>query len=383
MEELTPEALEEQIAGMEQLDEFNENMDYENFIVLSKKELSNFCRLVEPLTKQSIDEYGKCVYVRCIDHERVELCYTNTPYLCTAVVTNKSGKTVRNFAVSVSTLKKLVTQAFASLIFVEQDGDINLAICESLLYLETKNLLADQYSYEKRDLSKSIDKERAYHVFRKAGAALSLTERASEKVVVVKGGQVHYNTGVFTAVIQSPFSGQEEFVLYKQVSDIIAVLSELSKVSISYTIEDDIIAVSTEGFYVEAQIGVGEKVQEFLSPNAEVILGFKATTKIINDNLLRIITVVGGLEYLSDIVGLSFSKEAMTLTISNSDQTRVSPYKFNIVDGSPTDVGEMKVSVPVLKLFLAIVGGDCIYDFNQYGLGIKTEDGKYLIRRSN
>lgn len=382
MEDLNPEALEEQIAEMEQVDEFDQNLEYEKFVVLSKKELSNFCRLVEPLTKQSIDEYGKCVYVHCVDTEKVQLNYINTPYICSAVVTNKSGKVIRDFAVSVSTLKKLVTQAFASLIFVEQNNDINLAICESLLYLETKNLLADQYVFEKKNLTKSIDKECALHVFRKAGAALSLTERASEKVVVVKDGIVNFNTGVFTAAIKSPFSGSESFVLYKQVSDIIAVLAEFSKVALSYDIKDDVMAISTEGFYVEVQIGIGDKVKEFLSPNAEMILGFNATAKIINDNLLRLITVVGGLEYLSDIVGLGFTSEQLTLTIYNADQTRTSPYKFNIVEGKPTEVGEMKVSVPVLKLFLAIVGGNCVYDFNQYGLGIKTEEGKYLIRRS-
>lgn len=382
MEDLNPEALEAEISQLEQVDEFN-GQDYEKFIVLAKKELSNFCRLVEPLTKQSIDEYGKCVFVHCIDHEKVELSYVNTPYLCSAIVTNKSGKTVRDFAVSVTTLKKLVTQAFASLIFVEENNDINLAICESLLYLETKNLLAEQYAFTKKKLDKSIDKEKALHVFRRAGAALSLTDRASEKVVVVKGGKVHFNTGVFTAIINSPFSGNDEFVLYKQVSDIIAVLAELSKVSLSYSIEDEMIAISAEGFYVEAQIGVGEKVAEFISPNAEVILGFNATSKIINDNLFKIITVVGGLEYLSDIVGLEFTKEQMILTINNSDQTRTSPYKFNIIEGEPTEVGDMKVSVPVLKLFLGIVGGNCVYDFNQYGLGIKTEEGKYLIRKSS
>jgi hypothetical protein len=367
---------------MEQVDEFN-GQDYEKFIVVSKKELSAFCRLVEPLTKQSIDEYGKCVFFHCIDEQNVELCYTNIPYICEAVVTNKSGKKVRDFAVSVTTLKKLVTQAFASLIFVEQNEDINLAICESLLYLETKNLLADQYKFSKRNMPGSIDKERALHVFRKAGSSLALTERASEKVVVVKNKQVHFNTGVFTASIKSPFSGEEEFVIYKQVSDILAVLAEFSKVSLNYIIDGDTMAVATEGFYVEVQIGIGDKIQEFLSPNAEVILGFNATAKVINDNLLRIITVVGGLEYLSDIVDLEFTKEQLILKISNADQTRTSPYVFNIVEGAPSEVGSMKVSIPVLKLFLAIVGGNCTYDFNQYGLGIKTEDGKYLIRRSS
>jgi hypothetical protein len=382
LNDFTPEALEAQVAEMEQVDEFNTSIDYDKFIVLNKKDLSNFCRVVEPLTKQAIDDYGKCVFVHCLTPETVQLSYINAPYVVQLNVQNKSGKTTKDFAIGVNTMKKLVTQAFASLILVEQENEINIALCESLLYLETKPLSAEQYVFTRKETPMSIDKERALYTFKKIGASLALTERASEKVIVVKDGQVNFNTGVFAARAKSPFSGTENFVLYKQVSDILAVFAELVKTDIKYSVNENIMALDADGFYAEVQIGTEDKVKEFLSPTADANLGFNATVQIINDNLLRIVTVVGGLEYLSDIVTLSFAKDALTLLIANEAQTKKSPYKFNIIEGAPEETGDMKVTVPVLKLFLSIVGSECKYSFTSTGLGIATPDGKFIIRRS-
>ena len=150
--DLTPEAIEEQVAAVNQVDEFNEGMNYDRFIVLSKKDITNFCRVVEPLTKQAIDDYGKSVHVRCVGEDKVELVYVNTPYLVSSVVPNKSTKQVSEFTIAVSTLKRLVTQAFASLVLVENDGEMNIALCESLLYLETKPLAAEEYLLRRRKL---------------------------------------------------------------------------------------------------------------------------------------------------------------------------------------------------------------------------------------
>ena len=69
--DFSPEELENSISGMEQVDEFNTSIDYDNFIVLAKKDLANFCRVVEPLTKQSIDEYGKCVYYPIVTGKQI------------------------------------------------------------------------------------------------------------------------------------------------------------------------------------------------------------------------------------------------------------------------------------------------------------------------
>lgn len=383
--DMSPEALESAVADIDtaSIDEFNSSVNYDKFIVLSKKDLTNFCRIVEPLTKASVDEYGKSVFIKCLDNDTVELRYQNNPYIVCSTIPNKSGKQVRSFCISVAVLKKLTVSSFASLILVEQDNEINISLCESLLYLETKALKESLYEFERKNPVKVIDKEVSTFTFRKIASILSCTERASEKVVVVKNSSVFFNTGIFASRSKSPFDSDEKCVLYKQTADILGVLSEISKVSVKYLIEGGILVASCDdSIYCEMPIGTEDKVQEFLSPTAESIVNFTPTVKIINDTLLRLVSIVQSLDYLSDIVTLKFSKTQMEFVITTSNQSKSSTYKFPIIEGEPEVEGEMKLTVSVLKIFLNIVGMDVTYSFNINGFGIQNELGTFLIRKS-
>lgn len=382
---VNPEELEASIAGMDSdsIDEFSSTMDFEKFIVLNKKELANFCRLVDPLTKASIDEYGKSVFVTCIDTDTVELRYFNNPYVVCSRVSNKSGKQVKNFAVSISNLKRIVASAFASIILVEDKDEINLALCESLLYLETKKLKESQYSFDRVPAENLIDKELAGYTFRKMGSLLSCVDRASEKVVVIKDNYANFSTGIFASKTKSPFVESPDFVLYKQVSDILGVLSDISKVTLKWSIVENTLYLDCDGtIYCALPIGVGEKVNDFVSTAQNYILNFDATISVINDTFLRLVSVVKTLDYLSDILTISFSEDKFKLTITTSSQTKSSVYEFPIVEGKPEITGDMKLTAGVLQTFLQVVGTDVKYSFNQNGLGIKNEIGNFLIRKS-
>ena len=383
--DMDPAALENAISTMdvEAIDEFNQNVSFDKFVVLGKKELTNFCRLVGPLTKASVDDYGKSVFVRCLDNETVELCYFNSPYYISQKIQNKSGKQVKSFAVSVSNLQRLVTNAFASIILVEENDDINVAICESLLFLETKPLKEIYYDVQKKETNSVIDKELALYTFKTIGTILSSTERASEKNIIIKNGKANFNTGVFASSSESPFEEKDELIVYKQVSDVIAQLADMAKVSIKYSIQKDIIIVDCDGnVYCEMPIGTAEKTEEFLSPVAMQALKFDANITIINDSFLRLVSTVKSLEYLSDIVKLSFTKDKMKLTISTTNQSKSNEYEFQIVEGAPEIVGDMKLTVEILLLFLKIVGVDCKYAFTDAGLGIANTKGVFLLRKS-
>ena len=117
--EVSMDSFESSIVDMDsnQIDEFSENLDYEKFIVLAKKDLTNFCRIVEPLTKITVDEYGKSVQIMSVDKDTVELKYINNPYIVSMRFANKSGKQISTFYITVSNLKKLVTNAYTSLVF--------------------------------------------------------------------------------------------------------------------------------------------------------------------------------------------------------------------------------------------------------------------------
>lgn len=383
--DLNPTFLENAISDVElnEFDEFNANVDFDKFIVLSKKELANFCRMVEPLTKASIDDYGKSVFIKCIDDSNVEIRYFNNPYVLTLRVDNKSGKQISSCAVSFNTFKKLITSAFASIILVEQDNEIYISLCESLLYLETKPLKEELYNLDKHVTEHVLDREISCFNFKKLSSIFSCTERASEKVVVVKDNNCIFNTGIFVARSKSPFLDNVNCVLYKQSVDILGIISEISKVSVKYSLADNILYVSCDDvFYCELPIGSEEKINDFLSPATNNLLSFDANISIINDNLLRLISIVQSLDYLSDIVTIEFTKKDMNFKISTNNQSKTSVYTFPFVEGTAEVEGEMKLTTSVLKIFLQIVGSDVSYNFNSTGLCIKNEFGKFLLRKS-
>ena len=89
-------------------------------------------------------------------------------------------------------------------------------------------------------------------------------------------------------------------MLYKQVADAIAVLSEISKTHLKYSVVNNKLIVNCDDtFYIEVIIGGEDKVQDFLSPSASAILSFDARISVINDNLLRLVSIEGALDYLS------------------------------------------------------------------------------------
>ena len=277
----------------------------------------------------------------------------------------------------------MVTNSFASLIFVEEGEEMNISLCESLLYLDTKPLKEDLFTVKRCETPGIIDKDIANYAFRRVGSALSLTERASEKTLVIKDGKVHFNTGIFAACAKSPFDGETSFVLYKQVVDIIAVLSEISKVGLTYALDGDVLHLNCDGnFRIITQVGVGERVEQFLSPTADYVLNFSAGVSLVSESLLRLISTVKSLDYLSEIITLNVNKDSFAFEIVSVNHSKKSTYTFAILDGTPEQLGTMKVSVDILQTFFSIAGDDVIYAFNQNGLGIENSMGKFLLRKS-
>lgn len=378
-----PEALEASLDNLDTVEEFDSGVSYDKFIVLSKKDLNNFIRVVEPLTKSAIDDFGKSVLIKPISNDSVELRYTNSPYQLITHMTNKSGKMTKSFVVSIAVLKKLVTNIVSSLILVEENDAMNIALCESLLYLDTKPLKEEQFDFQVKECTKNIDCELAIYDFKKLGAALTLTDRASEKNIVISKGKAYYSTGVFAAKADSPFEAEDSFVLYKQVADVIATLAEQTVTSLKYSINESIMSINCdENTYLEVQIGAEDKVQEFLSPTISYTLDFNPDIALINDNLARLVSITKSLDYLSDIVTLSVQPKQIGFIITSENQSKSSTYSFPIIEGTPDQTGEMKFTVDVLQIFLNLAANSGNYACTENGLGLKTEHAIFLIRKS-
>lgn len=380
------DAFEASLAEVEtsSVDEFSESqMDFEKFIVLSKKDLTDFCRIVEPLTKISIDEYSKCVYVEPKDGGTVELKFVNTPYAVSMTVANKSNKTMAPFMVSVSNLKKITTSAFASVVLVEQNGCVNIAVCGSLLFLETKPLDSKLYNIDKTPCTKSFDKEIGIHVFNKIGSVLSVSERSSEKVILIKNNFAYVSTSFFASKTKSPFGESKDCILFKAVSDILGIIATLSKVDIKYEIVENMLFINCDGnIYCQLPLGPESKIGDFYSPTIEQVLSFDSNVVVMNDTLVRLVNLVYNLDYLSDIIDIEFTKEDMKITIYSSALTNPSVYSLKIVEGEPEEVGNFKVNSKVLKIFLGLVSTDVKYSNTAAGLGVENSYGKFIVRKN-
>ena len=134
--------------------------------------------------------------------------------------------------------------------------------------------------------------------------------------------------------------------------------------------------------YCQFPNGSEDIIADFYVPTVDESLKFDADIIIVNDSLLKLITIVKSLDYLSDIVSVTFDKEKIDLTIYSTNMSNPSVYTFPIVEGSPETTGEMRQNVEILKTFLEIAGSEVKYCYNNNGLGIKNELGSFLIRRS-
>ena len=372
---------------MSGIDEFTEDLSFENYIVLSKRDVIDFCKIVEPLTKASIDEYGKCALIRSLDDNSVEFLYKNSPFFVTMRFVSKSGKRLkRSFAVPVEVIKKLAVNSYASLVFVE-DVDLQLALGESLLLVETKPLDEELYKNRPKNTVMDIDRQRALYTFRRVGSLLSNSDKQQEKIMIVRNNNVHINTAFFISKIKNPFGDCCDFIIYNMVVQSLGILSELSKNSIKYGIEhgeeQSIMSVLVDGtIYCEFPIGGPERVEEFFSPVAQKSLDFEPNISILNDSLYRILTIVRALPYLSDIITISFEKDNFVFGISTVNFEKHMTYTFKVLEGTPEFKGDMKVNVDVLRTYFEITGSEVKYAFVDEGLGIKNENGIFLIRRN-
>jgi hypothetical protein len=356
--------------------------NYERFIILQKRELTQFLRAVEPLTKATVDQYGKSLQISSIDADTVELKYANTPYHLSMRVNNKSQKMITTFCVHVSLLKRLVTEAYTSLAIVETEEGYSIAVCDSLLFLETLQLSDEEYAVEKVKPTLSIDREMGIYTFKKIGSVLSFSDRTSEKVIVVKEKDCYFNTGVFSARVNSPFASETTVLLYKAVVDLLGILMDISKVEVKYAFVENKLIVEADGL-IYCEMPVSTKIDEHFSPTVAKTLEFTADIVIVNDSMPRLFSLVKSLDYLSDIVTVSFTKDTMKVTLSNQGMTRHSDYPFMISEGTVEQPGEMKVSADVMKPYLDVTGTDVRYAFNEVGLCMQNDKGSFIVRKNN
>lgn len=361
----------------------SETENYEHYIVLDKSELMSLARLSDVLTQVAMDDYGKSFYFKC-EGDSVVVTYANRPYYLQSRLGNASKSTVSDFFVSIPLLRKVLSSCGNNLTIVEKegrDGDsvFYFEILGGLLYLETqKSLLKDAYDIVFPETTSPLNMSIAKMCFRDLLSVVSLSERTSEKVVVIKDGNAFFNTSFFSAKTQSPFTGGEEFVLFKIVSSLIATFTEVCD-SLTYTISNNTLIL--KGGIFQCSIPIGLKVSDFYSPVVETVLNFNASAKLDSIYLTSLVSLVNRLDYLCDIINLKFKSDSLQVCVYSKSFDNKSTYTYPYLEGSMSSQGSIDISSGVLKTVLSFLTDATKYCFHSdYGLCVDTHDCKFVVR---
>jgi len=365
-------------------DAFLKNLDYEEFIILSKKELAEFIRIAEPWTKVTVDQYGKCIRIASEDADRVSLSYWNSPTYITQHVTNRSQKVLKNpFYIKVDILKRIVIESFASVVFVIENGEVNIALLDNLLYVETVSLKDSEYQLVQLPLAYNteVDLETAVLVFKKMSFILNLSDRVAEKNVLIKDGKAYFSTNAFMARMNSPFKSDLSIAVFKPVADLIGSLVDASKLSLKVSLQNKGMLMMNCDGKIFAQAQVVTNIEQFFNPQVDQALSFNANMTVVNDSISHLMSIVKSFDYLNDTVSIQASQDELTVIVMNTDLTRKIPYKFAIQVDGKVEAVEMKVSSSAIKPYLDLAGKEAKYSLTEAGFGLETNFGRFLIRK--
>lgn len=371
--EITQEDIEE--------DSFVVDLDYDEFLVLSKKDVSAFLRVVEPWTKVTVGLYGDCVQISSVDEGKVKLNYINHPMFATSTIANHSKKKIPTVYVNVAHLKRIVTESYASVILVWKDDSLNLSVASSLVYVETVQLQPLEYNeiVVPEDHSNTLSPDIANTIFKKLNFALDVSDRASEQVVIFTNGASYLNTLAVAAKINQPFSEPIEGVFFKGVVAHLGTLLAMAKQPLMFHFDENFAHINLDN-KIFTRVPISRDVSKFYHPQTEHFFQKTTEIKIVNDNLLKIASLVKAFDYLNKVIALTFLDQELTVTIMSHSLKRKDDIKFPIQASSKVDAS-LQISSALLVPFLSVSGSDVSYGVNDMGLSVITEQGVLLLKK--
>lgn len=366
-------------------DEQLQGLDYDNFVILKKQELLKFLRAVEPWVKIAVDQYGKSVRIRSVSKDQVEFSYINGQVQVTALITNRSGKEIPTYFIQVSTLKRIVTETYASLVLVHENDELNMAILDQILYIETITLKDEEYKPVQipEKLSK-VDVEVLQLLTKKLSFVLAATDRVAEKVINYKEDKAYISTAVFAAAVKNPFEF-DDMSISKICMDLLGIMTEVSKLTFNCAIvqgegRERLLVCEVDGLWTVA-MPVFE-LNKTLVERAKEVTEFTGTMEVSNEALSKIVDLSKSLEYLSEVLEFQVVKDNLQVTVRSKDLSRKIPYMFPF-NGEPETSDEVvRVSATIVKPYLHLGANTTSHAFTKAGWGLQTEWGNILIRKT-
>lgn len=354
---------------------------YERFIVIEKSDLTALVRLSNSLMKTVMDDYGRSLMFHC-DGDSIVIGYANKPYFMRNIVTNHSGSVVSDFFVSIPLLCKVLSSCGEYLVIVEKNDGVksvySFEVLGGLIYLETMQSLEESaYGFSIPATDQFIDMKAADFCFHSLSNIVALSERNSEKVIALKNGNAYFNATFFSAKVTSPFTGGEEFILYKSVSDILSVLTDVFS-EVRYSVNENMLALSSTN--MSCLVPIGLKVDDFYSPVVDSLLNFNADITFNNDQIVNLVNLVNGLDYLCDILSYDFLQSELNVTVYSRTFENKSVYNYPYLSGTASK-GTINVSAKILKVMYGCLNSSAKYTLTKDGLCVSMSDMCNLILR--
>lgn len=362
-----------------------QGLDYENFVILKKQELLKFLRAVEPWGKIAVDQYGKSARIRSISKDQVEFSYVNGQVQVTTLITNRSGKEIPTYYIQISTLKRIVTETYSSLVLVHENNELNMAILDQILYIETVTLKDEEYKQvETPDKLTKVDVEVLQLLTKKLSFVLAATDRVAEKVINFKEDKAYISTAVFAAAVRNPFEF-DDMSISKICMDLLGILTEASKLTFNCALisgegKERLLLCEVDGLW-KVTLPVFD-LNKTLVERAKEVTEFSGTMEVSNEALSKLVDLSKSLEYLSEVLEFQVSKDALNVTIRSKDLARKIPYSFPFT-GSPEASDEVvRVSAAIVKPYLHLGANSTSHAFTKAGWGLQTDWGNILIRKT-
>lgn len=358
----------------------NSSIPYENYLIFSKSEITPILRTIEPLSKISTDTYAKNLNIECRG-DKVLFRYNNDPCKIEYEIENRSGNILSQVSIPINHLKKLLGTIQHSIIFVEQNGSLNVCIGDHLLYVETTPFDPQHYDFKFLPCESSVELPYLKTHFRSFTNQIAQSSSATERQLICKGGVSYFNSGSVLGKARS-FFGEGSMVISKPVLDSINSMVEDAKIEVLMNIADRKLTLSFDGV-VRCELLVttdDSLVDSFLSPLLLKAFNYDTSATIAHDSFRQLLQVIGAMDYFSPFIRLSFRERDFSLLATPKTGSPVE-YVFSYLEGS-NKANTMNVGISTLLSVISRADFNTKYSTSTGNMIIDLGDAVYCVRGS-
>lgn len=366
--------------GVEDIESLKKStgLNYENYISVPKSEALPIMRVLDSLSKIASDSYAKNLCVSTEDRFIV-FRYNNAPYLFEYRIENRTGHTIEPVSIPIAHIRKLLNNVNTNLIFVQQDGQLNVCLGENLLFVETMPFDPKYYDFQFAECKEGLDLPYMRDHLRSFSALLSATNNASEKNIICKDGVSYFNAGAILGKAKS-FFGNHQIVVSKIVIDAISALVDETKSGILMNIDSSKMTLEFAGL-AKCEFPVTTDpatFDTFLSPLFVDSFKYADSVLVVNESLKQLLQVINALDYFTSFVKLEFNQDKFILTAHRKEGGPIT-YEFKYLDGSTSDAS-INVSIPVLLAVLSKATNNTKYSTVNGNLIVDLDTVIFCIR---